>query len=318
MSKVYEIVTEKIVRLLGKGIVPWKRPWVIKPPANLISGKPYRGINAILLSITEQTSPYWLTFRQAGSLGGHVKKGEKASLVVFWKQIDRKKNQGEDEVRVYSGDGNTQIRKSENTPPYITPPKYVLRYYNVFNTNQCEGLVHKRLEQPVEESVSLLQVNQDEVHKQALSRARDITDQMPMPPEISHEGQRACYKPKEDKVSMPPLELFQSEQGYLSTLFHELVHSTGHETRLSRKSLLDTSSFGDHSYSQEELVAEIGASFLTSTAGLQNESLLENHAAYIQSWLQVFKNDVKIVVKAASDAQKASDYILGKASENGR
>lgn len=311
MNKVYEIVTEKIVQMLEKGVVPWIRPWKVIPPSNLISGKPYRGINVLLLFCTAYTSPFWLTFKQAAMLGGHVKKGEKSSIVVFWKQLDRareNKSGGEDDVN----DANDAPKESSHIFP--SPFSHMLRYYNVFNTDQCEGLVHKRLEDLAalaSHPSNALDLDQLE----ALEKAQEMVDSMPLPPVITHGGFTAYYSPREDRITVPTLELFKSRQGYFGTLFHEIIHATGHEKRLARKSLMEASFFGDHSYSQEELVAEIGAAFLAATAGIERDGQVENSAAYIQSWLEVFKGDRKMVVKAASEAQKAADYVLGKREE---
>ncbi len=304
MNKVYEIVTEKIIKLLERGVIPWQRPWKSIPPANLISGKPYRGINVILLSCTEFPSPYWLTFKQATSLGGYVRKGEKSQIVVFWKEIAGESESDRDSTTLQT------LQTLNTSRPLHTPdsPKYILRYYNLFNTDQCEGISHKRLS-----DLTLTFTASEE--RKGLGEAERIASSMINPPPIIHSGSKACYIPMQDKIFMPPEPLFLTKEGYYATLFHELIHSTGHESRLARKSLLKAKHFGEEEYSQEELVAEIGAAFLSAQAGIQNERLTENSSSYIQSWLNALQGDKKMVVKAASEAQKASDYILEKLEE---
>ena len=278
-EKVYEIVTQKIIDMMETGKIPWKKPWNSNLPMNLKSKKEYRGINSFLLSLSEYSSPYWLTYDQAVNMGGCVKKGEKSRLVVFWKFLKSNK---------VNKDGTV----SEKTIP-------LLRYFNVFNVEQCE-----RIEVPVKEV--------KEVNK--IEKCENIVNQYDDGPIISNNvvHGHACYIPSLDTVSMPPIKDFENSEKYYSTLFHELTHSTGSITRLDRG--LNTS-FGNHEYSFEELVAEMGAAFLCGITGIENNSTIENSAAYIQTWIKKFKEDPKMLIKAASKASKAVDWIMNERGE---
>ncbi len=281
MSKnVYEIVTNKIIELLEEGTVPWQRPWKSKEGArNLVSGKPYRGINQILLNCSEYESDFYLTFKQAKDKGGHVRKGEKSTLVVFWKLLNTVSETD-------NPDSNSKLIKI----PY-------LRYYRVFNLDQIDGI-----EPPKEEEV----INPFT----PIEQAEQIIDNMPLRPSIQYKGSQAVYSPMLDAVTLPPKEAFTSPASLYSTLFHELSHATGHAKRVGRTGVTEPTYFGSHDYSQEELVAELSASMLCGVAGI--ESTIENSAAYISGWLSVLKKNKKLLVLAASQAQKSADYILRK------
>lgn len=273
---VYEIITEQFLSALDKGIVPWKKPWVSRNErhTNLKSKKAYRGVNQMLLDISAMTagysSPYWVSFKQAKDMGGSVKKGEKSTLVTFWKIIEDKAD-----------------------PTKKIP---LLRYYRVFNVEQCEGIedkipaasTEKREHTPIEEAEAIWQGMKDA-------------------PGLTFGGDRACYSPLSDKVSMPYAEDFVGDEAYYATLFHEIVHSTGHETRLKREF---GPRFGDEKYSKEELIAEFGAAFLCNEAGIL-AATFDNSVAYIQNWKSKLSAEPKWVVQAAGQAQKAADYILG-------
>lgn len=180
-----------------------------------------------------------------------------------------------------------------------------LRYYNVFNVAQCDGI-----ELPSEETIL-----SPEPRPSPIETAEAIVQGMPKRPEIRTGLDRAFYQPAADFVGMPSVEQFKSGEEYYSTLFHELTHATGHKSRLNRKGVADSegnwSAFGSEPYSKEELCAEMGAAFLCGEAGIV-ERTVENSASYIASWLQRLKNDSKLVVTAAAQAQKAADYILGR------
>ena len=279
-NKVYEIVTEKILANLEKGNVPWHKPWKlqynVRMPHNLISKKGYRGINVWLLAFAPYDSPYWLTFKQCNQLGGKVKKGEKSWLVVFWKTYDK-------EVEDADGEKRTETR-------------YILRYYNVFNTEQCEGLDLSKVQNNID--------NLDEFNP--IEACEEIIENMPNKPTMTQENQIASYNWKDDVVNMPKPESFDNEEAYYASKFHELAHSTGHKKRLGRK---EENLLEPHSYTKEELVAEMTAAFLCGVAGIENKTF-DNSAAYIKGWSSKLKNDVKMVVEAAQKAQKAADYIL--------
>jgi len=273
---VYEIITEKIIERLESGDIPWHKPWTGDDwPKNLISKKEYRGINVFLLGCQKYSNPYWVTYKQAKQVGGNVKKGEKSSIIVFWKQIKVK-----DPV----------------DPEKLIP---MLRYYRVFNIEQCEGIDLKKI--PVSE------VNHD---FQSIDACEKTINDMQNKPNIEHGENKAYYRPSTDIVNMPKKENFVNEEFYYSVLFHEIGHSTGHKSRLDRKNF-ETGCFGSETYTKEELVAEMTAAFMCGCHKIENKTL-DNSAAYIKSWLRKLKNDPKMVVLAAAQAQKAADYILNK------
>ena len=277
-SGVYEQITNRIVALLEADTVPWQKPWNAQTslPRNLVSKRPYRGINVFLLLLQGYQSPFWLTFNQANQLGGRIRKGEKACPIVFWKEINvEDKETGEKE----------QIR--------------LLRFYYVFNVAQCEGL--KNIPLLSEQFGSLV-------------RPAEIVARMPQRPEVRLGMTQAFYSPAEDLVGMPSPERFTKHEEYYSTLFHELVHSTGHSKRLNRPTLTAKAGFGSDPYCKEELIAEMGAAFLCAHAGIQDLTL-NNSASYISGWLGRLKSDKKLVVHAAAQAQMAADFILGTKPE---
>ncbi len=278
----YQRITDHIVTLLETGTVPWHKPWNAETgmPKNLASGKPYRGINIFMLGTQHYTSPWWLTFKQCKDRGGRIKKGGKSTPVVFWK-VSEYTSQDTDS-------GEEEIRKG-----------FLLRYYNVFNVEQCEGI-----EYPPTEIVH------NDI--QPIDACERIVVSMPDAPVIADICQQAFYSPGLDIINMPPRYLFSSAEEYYSTLFHELTHSTGHEKRLNRKSLADIMSFGDTNYSKEELCAEMGAAYLCGIAGIENRTI-DNSAAYIDGWLSKLRHDPKVLVQAAAQAQKAVDSITSAA-----
>lgn len=280
---VYEIITERILALMDKGVNPWRRPWQTGPrraPQNLLSRRPYRGVNVLLLGCSEYAAPYWLTFRQALAIGGNVKKGEKASIAVFWKMLDAR------------GDEEHPAEPGKKIP--------MLRYYSVFNVEQTEGIDYPKPDLPT-------------FTHDPIAEAEKIVAQMPTPPSITHtDHERAYYREHTDTVNVPPLERFENAAEYYSTLFHELTHATKAATRLNRKAPdydeNGPQGFGTKNYGREELVAEMGSAFLCGMAGIE-ERTLENSAAYLDGWRKVIKEDTRLVVMAAAAAQKAVDFI---------
>lgn len=275
---VYQIITNRIVEELEKGVVPWRRPWRTLPPANLVSKKPYRGINVFLLALQGYGSQYWLTYRQAQALGGNIRRGEHGTKIVFWKF---------DSYETETADGETEERKSA-----------FLRYYTVFNLEQCEGLKALLALPPVF----------------PIQSAEEIAKGMPNPPAFE-QGFRAAYIPSRDVVTMPSRAAFESQAEYYSTLFHELTHSTGHPKRLAREGFDTPQRFGSDSYSREELIAEMGSAMLCGVAGIEQVTIA-NSAAYLKTWIARLKADSKLVISAASAAQKAADYIRGESAKD--
>jgi antirestriction protein ArdC len=281
MPTVPEIITQSVLQQLEQGVAPWRKRWSTSMPQNLISKKQYRGLNVFSLATQCYGSPYWLTFNQAKQLGAHVRKGEKSTLVSFWKCSEY-------------GRENPSTGQLENKTSVL------LRYYHVFNIEQCNGL--------------RAFYGDDWKSINPLEQCESITNAMPNPPRIERNS-RAYYSPSTDSVGIPSRNCFESAESYYLTLFHELVHSTGHASRLNR---FDESSsdhqFGSESYSTEELVAEVGAAMLAGIVGI-SPATLANSASYLQSWINRLRSDSRLIISAASKAQKAVDYILGEGKE---
>lgn len=275
-ANAYDRITERITALLEQGTVPWRKPWKAKTawPRNFTTRKSYRGVNVFLLTAMSYESPFWLTFHQASELGGTVRKGEKACPIVFWKPLKiADEASGEDK----------QIP--------------LLRIYHVFNVAQCEGLG----EAPAVDGAP------------PPLKPAEIVAAMPDPPAIKHGLTQAFYAPRDDSVGMPNRERFESDDSYFATLFHELVHSTGHEKRLHRATLSEHAGFGSDPYCKEELIAEMGAAFLCGYAEIL-EHTIASSAAYVQNWLERIRHDKTLIVQAAAQAQKAADLILGRSA----
>ena len=284
---VYAIVTEKIINLLEQGVVPWRRPWTsIGLPSNLVSKKPYKGINYFLLSASKYVSPFWLTYRQANQLGGCVRKGEESTIVVFWKVEDVKQ-------------GGEDLDPEENHDK--SHRRFLLRYYRVFNLEQCE------LPQTVLDKLPKTETHEHD----PIEAAERIIAEMPNPPEIQYAGSKAFYSSITDRITLPPRELFISAEEQIATTYHEVSHATGHPKRLNRKSIAEAAPFGSEIYASEELVAEMSAAYLCAEGGI-SPAVIVNQAAYVAGWLKQLRGDRKLVVHAAAQAQKAADYILGK------
>ncbi len=284
---IYAIVTDKIINLLEQGVVPWRRPWTSAGlPRNLVSKKPYRGINHFLLSASKYVSPFWLTMRQANELGGHVRKGEESTIIVFWKTEDRR---AETEAAREAETDNESRRR------------FVLRYYRVWNVEQCELSVR-----------ALEKLPKIETHQHdPIEAVERIIAGMPNPPAIEHAGTKAFYSSAADRITMPPRNLFVSAEEYGSTIFHEAIHSTGHGQRLARESITQAAEFGSAVYSKEELIAEMGGAYLCAEAGISN-AVIANQAAYVAGWLKKLRDDRRLVILAAAQAQHAADYILSR------
>ena len=292
MKDVYAAVTTRIMEALAQGVVPWHKPWDARMgrPRNLVSGKPYRGMNIWMLG-GQGGSPFWLTYRQAQQLGGHVKQGERGTTVIFWKWLAKQ----------------AQVDDAGETGEETQPRGFaMLRAYTVFNACQCE------LPEPWRERAEIKPPELAEADR--IQAAEQIVAGMPNRPAIVHAGVRAYYQPGPDRVTMPEPGRFEAPELYYSTLFHELTHATGHTSRLYRATLVDMVSFGDCNYSKEELVAEMGAAFLCGVAGIENRTTIDS-ASYIQGWLRKLQDDKRLLIGAAAQAQRAADYILGETAE---
>ena len=271
---IYSEITDRIIAQMEEGIIPWSKPWVACGKAiSRSTGKPYSLLNQMLLGRPGE----YLTFKQCQEAGGKVKKGEKSSMVVFWKWIEQ-----EDE----------ETGKKKEVP--------FLRYYNVFHIDQCEGVTAKHTtETTFPDGAEPLEAAQEIIYDYLSREGVKL---------LHEEGDRAFYHPSTDEVVLPIRKQFVSTAEYYSTVFHELTHSTGHAKRLNR--LSKPSFFGTEDYSKEELVAEIGAATLVNHVGLETSTSLRNNAAYIQNWLKVLKNDKRFIVSAAGKAEKAVNLIL--------
>ncbi len=288
---VYQIVTDRILASLKSGVIPWEKPWTAPTytggpfPRNFRTGREYRGINVMLLWSSPYSSPFWLTFKQALDLKGNVRKGEKGTEIVFYKQLLTRK------TKEAKRDASTE--KADRAP-------FVLTYHTVFNVEQCENLHIPAMEPAAPRS----EIETDETCE-AIVNAWESRPALHLTSENEH---RAYYRPNTDAVHMPARSRFVDAPHYYSTLFHELIHSTGHESRLNRTF---GDRFGDELYSKEELVAETGAAFLCSIAGIDNERTDRNTTAYIQNWISKLEEDNRLIVHAAANAQKAVDLITG-------
>ena len=285
-TDVYQIVTNRIISDLEKGIIPWEKPWIAKGNRYAISGttgKRYSLLNQMLLGMPGK----WYTYKQAEKIGAHVRKGEKSSVCVFWKMIEDKKEQK---------DGDDKKKK-------MIP---ILRYYNVFHESQIDGLPESEPETEFEvsESPDAEKVIWDYVNREGISLVHSDAD-------------GAYYAPGKDLIHLPKPELFKNTNEYYATAFHEMTHSTGHESRLNRFAENKTNAaFGSEEYSKEELVAEIGSAILMNVCDLETEHSNRNTSAYIQNWLSVLNDDKRFIVSASSRADKAVDYILETEEES--
>ncbi len=275
MKDIYQAITDRFLEQLEQGTVPWRQPWVSRGAQNLITRKPYRGCNAFLLGPSD--SPFWLTFRQARELGGTIKSGEKSTPIVFWK------------FSALLDDQNQPIRDSEGREKRIP----LVRYSNVFNLSQTEGIPSPKIEEreipPIEKAEKMVQ------------EARLCPIQVG--------SDKASYSPAEDVLRIPERSSFRSSEDYYHVLFHEMTHATGHQSRLNRPI---RNSFGSEAYAKEELVAEMGAAFLSNEAGTLPNVVFENSASYLNLWRKTISKDPRLVVQAASQAQHAADFIRGR------
>lgn len=281
-KSVYEMVTDRIIEQLEQGVIPWQKPWTgIRSGAfNRISKKPYSLLNQMLL----QHEGEYATFKQWADLGGHVRKGEKSEMVVFWKI--------------------QPIEEEQQDGTKIVKQIPLLRYYNVFHISQVEGV------EPLPEE----ELNDIEPIEKAENVLHDYWTRENIT--VKHmAGNGAYYSPTLDMICLPLFEQFTNAEEYYSCASHESIHSTMKESRCNRaedrKGKLVA--FGSEEYSREELCAELGSATILNIIGVETKNSFKNSAAYIQNWLSVLRNDVKFIVSASSKAEKAVKYILGEA-----
>lgn len=282
---IYSEITEKIIAALKAGTVPWRRPWAAgSMPLSMSTGRPYRGVNVFILGMTAQIeghgSPWWGTYNQIAERDGQIRKGEKSTMIILWRPIEKKDAAGK-----------------------VVERFMVLRSYNVFNEDQAEWAPEARRPRaivtgdanPIEACDALV-----------AGYLVGSGGRLGTGPKVRTGGDEAYYSSRTDHVQMPERRDFLTSEGYYSALFHELAHSTGHSTRLNREGIVEGHRFGDEMYSKEELIAEMGAAMMCGLAGIEQVTL-ENSAAYIASWIRVFDEDAKVLVQAGAAAQRAVD-----------
>ena len=281
---IHRIVTERMLAALERGTIPWCKPWQAATgrPRSMSTGQPYRGANVFLLGLTasEQgyASPYWGTYRQISDLGGQVRRGERSTLIVFWKQTEI-----------------TERDRQTGEPTVKQLP--VLRYYRVFNAAQANHLPERFYPVPGRDA--------------QITAPQGVLDRyLACGPKLHHvAGDRAVYHPATDTIRLPLRAQFRSPEHYYATAFHEAGHSTGHPTRLNRPGIADFDHFGSGRYAREELVAQMTSSILCAQTGIDTPETFENSASYIAGWLSALNNDERLVIIAAAHAQRACDLI---------
>lgn len=296
MNKVYEYVQENIINQLKTAIkngtdAPWQKPWVGGGrPRNYITQRAYRGINLLLLPMAGE----YITFKQIQDIEKknskiHLKKGSKSSMIVFWK--------------FFNGKNSDDVTEEEEETCSKAP---VFRYYRVYHISCVEGL------KPHDNIIQNTDVN---LHEEAESIIKEYSNEVPINKCLGSD--RAYYSASMDTINIPDIKQFKNEKEFYSTVFHEMIHSTGHIKRLGRfAENADQFQFGSESYSKEELVAEIGAAMLMSQFNIANQSTNSNSIAYLQSWLKAIENDVTLITFAAQRAEKAAEYINNMCDKN--
>lgn len=300
-TDVYQQVTDRVLAALDAGTVPWRKPWTgAGRPRSMSTGKPYQGINVWLCGMTAMergyTSPWWGTFRQIEELGGQVRKGENqangrgATKITLWKSY---------------------VPKDAEPDPETGKLREVIyaRMIPVFNADQCEGLAEKYYPQPGEERPIASPQQAADAYLASGNAAA-----------LEHDVHgEAYYVPATDTVHMPPMGEHRSPEDYYSTLFHELSHSTGAESRLARPGITELAQkgngFGSHAYGTEELTAQFGAAMLLAETGIDTGKVFDNSTAYIASWRDTIKADKKLIISAASGGQKACDLVMEPSRE---
>lgn len=283
-KKICEMVAQRVLEELEKGVAPWNQPWFGSDRfVSHINGKHYSLLNCMLLGRPGE----YATFNQISKEGGKVKKGAKSKIVVYWNPVKKEEvgDDGEKKVKMY----------------------FILKYYRVFNLNDCEGMKKKYL-------------NDDDtkfIHEEVKS-AEDIVkgycDANPTLKIVRDEKSgRAYYRPSEDLIQVPMMEQFKDVEEFYSTLFHEMTHSTGHWSRLGRfKESGCVAAFGGEDYGKEELIAELGAAALCGKCGIETRDSFRNSAAYLKGWTEAIKGNPELIVAAAGKADKAVEFILGE------
>lgn len=281
-KKVWEEITERVVAQIESGTVPWRQTWSATAegsafPHNAKTGRSYRGVNVFLLWAEAQAAGYrsagWVTYKQAKELGGQVRRGEKGTHVVFWKILTKATEEGD-----------------ESSFP-------MARVYTVFNVDQCDGI--ELPERPTPACFEPIEAAQELVNAWPVS--------------IVHGGDRCRYNPSQDRIHLPDPGSFLNQGEYYSAAFHEIAHSTGHRSRLGREGVADKVLLRSHTYAREELVAELASCLLCAHTRVSTESTETNSAAYLRAWASKLRDDPKLFMRAAQQAQKAADFVIATA-----
>lgn len=290
-------VTDRIITMLETGVAPWQKPWdpadaSLEMPMNPTTGKAYRGGNAIHLMAEGLQrgfgDPRWMTYRQAAALGWQVRKGEKGTHIEFW---EVKATADTRSKTIPARDGYEHQPADE--PDQMRGNRLIHRVYTVFNAKQIEGIPERTSRQRSEFKV--VEAGERILENSGATILHDQVDQ-------------AFYNRLADSIHLPPKHAFQNAAGYYGTALHELAHWSGHPSRLNRATLNESYRFGDISYAKEELRAELASVFLAAERGIPHDP--EQHAAYVSSWINVFRQDKNEIFRAAHDASRAADFLL--------
>lgn len=275
-KKPQEIINDKFIELLEKGVAPWKKPWKSDKKTlahNIISGKRYGGSNFFITNIQEFNSSKWGTYQQIKSLGGQVRKGEKGTPIIFY----------------------TKIEKETESEEKKSIPFCKLNY--IFNLDQVDGI---KIDE--QQKITLTEHELIEICEKTI-------ENFPFGfPKAQYIDKEAYYKPSSDIINLPEKGLFSDINFYYNTYFHEAIHATGHERRLNREGVKSSNSFGSTIYSKEELIAELGAGYLCAHCGIDNQTI-ENSASYIAGWLKVLKENPMYITQCSAQAWKAFEYL---------
>lgn len=275
--KPHEVINERFIELLEKGVAPWRQPWQSRQRGlaiNIVSGKKYTGCNFFITNFQEFNSSRWGTYQQFKKLGGQVKKGEKGTPIIFYTCLEKEGKEGEGKEKI---------------------PFAKLSY--VFNLDQVEGIKM--------DEVQTVKLNNHETIQACENAIKNFPLGFPKP---IHKEDRAFYKPSLDIINLPEIGLFSSSQEYYHTYFHEAIHATGHERRLKREGVTNSNYFGNECYSKEELIAELGASYMSAHCGIDAD-IIENSSSYIAGWLKVLRENPRYITQSSAKAWKAYQYL---------
>lgn len=276
-----EVMNEKFIEILEKGSIPWRQPWQSRKKGlaeNIVSNKKYTGCNFFITNLQEFNSAKWGTYKQFKKLGGNVKKGEKGTPIIFYTRIEKENKDNEKE-------------NDKSSIPYCK-----LSY--IFNLDQVDGI-------QIDEKQKIKLKNHDPIEF-----CENVIKEFPLGfPKAQYKEDRAFYRPSTDTINMPEQGLFSKIQDYYHTYFHESVHATGHENRLKREGVINSNYFGNELYSKEELIAELGASYLSAHCEIDND-IIENSSSYIAGWLKLLKENPRYITQCSAKAWQAYQYLI--------